>query len=185
MTHRHHGADRVQARARYHAATTDARARRAGTPGSDRIVVEHTSDKKLSINMGPVELPNLEQRLREIHQDRHDKTLYVAAAGRLRCGDIVTVIDAARAPASRVSASLPRVCVARLRLGRRASVYEGGCVGVVAAPTTTPCSGGNEIVQPERPPEAPFLVVDTPVHEKARVSRPGPMVGHTADVLSE
>jgi biopolymer transport protein ExbD len=62
----------------------------------DQIVVEYTSDRKLSINKGPVELPNLEQRLREIYQDRHDKTLYVAGAGSLRYGDIVTVIDAAK-----------------------------------------------------------------------------------------
>jgi biopolymer transport protein ExbD len=62
----------------------------------DQIVVEYTSDRKLSINKGPVELPDLEQRLREIYQDRHDKTLYVSAAASLRYGDVVTVIDAAK-----------------------------------------------------------------------------------------
>ena len=43
-----------------------------------------------------MELGDLEQRLREIYQDRHDKTLYVSGAGSLRYGDIVTVIDAAK-----------------------------------------------------------------------------------------
>lgn len=61
-----------------------------------QIVVEYTAEKKLSINKGPVELGNLEQRLREIYHDRHDKTLYVSGAGSLRYGDIVAVIDAAK-----------------------------------------------------------------------------------------
>jgi biopolymer transport protein ExbD len=62
----------------------------------DQIVVEYTAEKKLSINKGPVELTELEQRLREIFQDRRDKTLYVSGAGSLRYADIVRVIDAAR-----------------------------------------------------------------------------------------
>ena len=62
----------------------------------DQIVVEYTAEKKLSINKGPVELAALEQRLREIFQDRHDKTLYVSGAGSLRYADIVRVIDAAK-----------------------------------------------------------------------------------------
>jgi biopolymer transport protein ExbD len=63
---------------------------------SGQIMVEYTADKKLSINKGPVELSDLEQRLREIYRDRQDKTLYVSGAGSLRYGDIVTVIDAAK-----------------------------------------------------------------------------------------
>jgi biopolymer transport protein ExbD len=62
----------------------------------DQIVVEYTAAKKLSINKGPVELRDLEQRLREIYQDRRDKTLYVSGDGSLRYGDIVAVIDAAK-----------------------------------------------------------------------------------------
>jgi biopolymer transport protein ExbD len=63
---------------------------------SDQIVIEYTAEKKLAINKGPVELAQLEQRLREIFQDRHDKTLYVSGAAALRYGDVVAVIDAAR-----------------------------------------------------------------------------------------
>ena len=61
----------------------------------DQIVVEYTADKKLAINKGPVELGELEQRLREIYQDRSDKTRHVSGAGTLR-GDVVAVIDAAK-----------------------------------------------------------------------------------------
>ena len=71
-----------------------------GEPGAkaspEQIVIEYTAEKKLSINKGPVELAQVEQRLREIFQDRHDKTLYVSGAGALRYGDVVAVIDAAR-----------------------------------------------------------------------------------------
>jgi biopolymer transport protein ExbD len=64
------------------------------TPG--QIMLEYAADKKLSINNGPVALGDLQQRLREIYQDRYDKTLYVSGAGSLRYGDVVAVLDAAK-----------------------------------------------------------------------------------------
>ena len=60
------------------------------------IVLEYTSDKRLSINKQDVSLPELGGRLREIYDDRTDKTLFVMGDGRLRYGDIVGVIDAAK-----------------------------------------------------------------------------------------
>jgi biopolymer transport protein TolR len=60
------------------------------------IVLEYTSDKRLSINKQDVSLPDLEQRLRDLYEDRTDKTMFVMAAGSLRYGDIVQVIDAAK-----------------------------------------------------------------------------------------
>ena len=61
-----------------------------------QIVLEYTSDKRLSINNGDVTLVELETRLREVFDTRRDKTLFVMAAGSLRYGGIVTVIDAAK-----------------------------------------------------------------------------------------
>ena len=73
----------------------ETRATDSATP-SEQIVVEYTAERKLSINKGPVEIGDLERRLREIFEARHDKTLYVSGAGSLRYGDIVIVIDAAK-----------------------------------------------------------------------------------------
>ena len=70
--------------------TTDAPQR----PG--QIVLEYTSDKRLSINKQDVAHADLETRLREIFETRSDKTLFIMAAGSLRYGEIVTVIDAAK-----------------------------------------------------------------------------------------
>ena len=44
----------------------------------------------------PLTLDTLEPRLREIFAGRRDKTLYVMGDARLRYGDIVSVIDAAK-----------------------------------------------------------------------------------------
>jgi biopolymer transport protein ExbD len=60
------------------------------------IVLEYTSDKRLSINKQHVNLPELGERLRDLFDDRTDKTMFVMAAGSLRYGDIVEVIDAAK-----------------------------------------------------------------------------------------
>jgi biopolymer transport protein TolR len=60
------------------------------------IVLEYTSEKKLSINKQDVTLPDLGQRLRDLYESRTDKTMFVMADGSLRYGDIVQVIDAAK-----------------------------------------------------------------------------------------
>ena len=69
-------------------------------PSSSRppaqIVLEYTSDKRLSINKQAVAHADLESRLREVFDTRSDKTLFIMAAGSLRYGEIVTVIDAAK-----------------------------------------------------------------------------------------
>jgi biopolymer transport protein ExbD len=66
------------------------------TPPDGQIVVEYTADRRLSVNQAPLSLDDLPTRLREIYSDRRDKTLYVMGDARLRYGDIVAVIDAAK-----------------------------------------------------------------------------------------
>ena len=61
-----------------------------------QIVLEYGADKKISINKQDVALPELEDRLRTIFGERKDKTMFIAADGTLRYGDIVNVIDAAK-----------------------------------------------------------------------------------------
>ena len=65
-------------------------------PVPERIVLEYTADRQLSLNKSPVGLPDLETRLREAFASRRDKRLFVMADGSLRYGEIVTVIDAAK-----------------------------------------------------------------------------------------
>jgi biopolymer transport protein TolR len=62
----------------------------------DRIVVEYTADRQLSLNKSPVGLPDLEARLRDVFASRRDKRLFVMADGSLRYGEIVAIIDAAK-----------------------------------------------------------------------------------------
>jgi biopolymer transport protein ExbD len=61
-----------------------------------QIVLEYTSDKRLAINKQDVAASDLEARLREVFDTRTDKTLFLMAAGSLRYGEIVQVIDAAK-----------------------------------------------------------------------------------------
>jgi biopolymer transport protein ExbD len=65
-------------------------------PDLSQIVLEYTGDKKISINKQDVTLPQLEERLRTIFEERKDKTMFIAADGALRYGDIINVIDAAK-----------------------------------------------------------------------------------------
>ena len=62
-----------------------------------QIVVEYTAEKRLAINQEMVTLEGLEGRLRTILEGRQDKTVFITAAGTLRYGEIVTLIDLARA----------------------------------------------------------------------------------------
>jgi len=61
-----------------------------------QIYLEFTGDRRISINKQDVALQDLETRLRNIYEQRKEKTLFIAAAGNLRYGEIVTVIDAAK-----------------------------------------------------------------------------------------
>jgi biopolymer transport protein TolR len=66
------------------------------TPEISQIMLEYTADKKITINHSDVTLTELESRLRNIFEQRKEKTMFIAAAGTLRYKDIIEVIDAAR-----------------------------------------------------------------------------------------
>ena len=65
-------------------------------PDISQIMLEYAPDKQITINKQAVQLRELEGRLRTIFEERKDKTLFIAADGGLRYGDIVEVIDAAK-----------------------------------------------------------------------------------------
>ena len=65
-------------------------------PDISQVVLDYTADRRISINKTDVSLQELESRLRTIFEERKDKTMFIMAAGSLRYGDIVAVIDAAK-----------------------------------------------------------------------------------------
>jgi biopolymer transport protein ExbD len=66
------------------------------TPDVSQIVIDYSADKKISINHDDVAITQLETKLRNIFDQRKDKTMFIIAAGTLRYKDIVEVIDAAK-----------------------------------------------------------------------------------------
>ena len=66
------------------------------TPDVSQIVLNYTADKRMSINNQDLQLSELETRLRNIFEQRKDKTMFIMGAGTLRYKDIVDVIDAAK-----------------------------------------------------------------------------------------
>lgn len=61
-----------------------------------QIVLEYSNDRKISVNKQDVTIRDLGEMLRKIYEERKDKTMFIAADGGLRYGDIVEVIDAAK-----------------------------------------------------------------------------------------
>jgi biopolymer transport protein ExbD len=68
-----------------------------GPPPDGQVVIELSADRQLAVNRQPVALAELTPRLREIYRGRRDKTIFLIGAGSLRYGDVVAVIDAAKA----------------------------------------------------------------------------------------
>jgi len=66
------------------------------TPDISQIVLTFEADKKITVNKTDVTIQELETRLRNIFDQRKDKTMFLIAAGTLRYKDIVDVIDAAK-----------------------------------------------------------------------------------------
>jgi biopolymer transport protein ExbD len=65
-------------------------------PDVSQIVLEFTADRRLSVNKQDTTMAELESKLRNIFEQRKDKTMFIAGAPSLRYGEIVTVIDAAK-----------------------------------------------------------------------------------------
>ena len=61
-----------------------------------QIVLTYTADRKIEVNHEAITITELEKKLRDIFDQRKDKTMFVMGAGTLRYKDIVDVIDAAK-----------------------------------------------------------------------------------------
>ena len=66
------------------------------TPDVSQIVLNYSADRRMSINNNDLTMQELETRLRNIFEQRKDKTMFIMAAGTLRYKDIIDVIDAAK-----------------------------------------------------------------------------------------
>jgi len=62
----------------------------------NQIVLEYTADRRIAINKQDVSAPQLETRLRNIFEQRSDKTMFIVGDASLQYKDIVEVIDAAK-----------------------------------------------------------------------------------------
>lgn len=71
-------------------------ANQAQADPNTQIVVEYTNDRRLSVNKQDVSIQDLETRLRNIFEQRKEKTMFIVGDGNLRYGEIVAVIDAAK-----------------------------------------------------------------------------------------
>ena len=86
---------------------------------SSQIVLDMTADRRISINKQDVTMNDLESKLRSIFEERKEKTLFLSAAGSLRYGDIVALIDAAK------GAGVEKVGIVTEGMKRAAGVTSG------------------------------------------------------------
>ena len=61
-----------------------------------QIVLEYTADRRIAINKQDVLVSQLEARLRNIFEQRSQKTMFIVGDPSLKYKDIVDVIDAAK-----------------------------------------------------------------------------------------
>jgi biopolymer transport protein ExbD len=62
----------------------------------NQIVLEYTADRRIAVNKQDVSIVQLQTRLRNIFEQRSDKTMFIVGDGSLKYKDIVEVIDAAK-----------------------------------------------------------------------------------------
>ena len=66
------------------------------TPDVSQVVLVYTADKRISINHEDVTIGGLERKLRDIFDQRKDKTMFISGDETLHYRDIIEVIDAAK-----------------------------------------------------------------------------------------
>ena len=87
---------------------------------TSQIVLNYTADRQISVNNQPVTLPELEERLREIFEERREKTMFIMGASTLRYGEIIAIIDAAK------GAGVEKVGIVTEGMRRAAGAAAGG-----------------------------------------------------------
>jgi len=68
----------------------------AAQADTNQIVLEYTADRRIAINKQDTSILQLETRLRNIFEQRSDKTMFIVGDPSLKYKDIVEVIDAAK-----------------------------------------------------------------------------------------
>jgi len=65
-------------------------------PNDNQIVLEYDANGSIAVNHEPIQLAELEGKLRDIFETRKEKTMFIVGDPTLRYGQIVQVIDAAK-----------------------------------------------------------------------------------------
>jgi biopolymer transport protein TolR len=74
----------------------ETKSKAAAASDVNQIVLEYTADRRIAVNKQDVSIVQLETRLRNIFEQRSDKTMFIVGDGSLKYKDIVDVIDAAK-----------------------------------------------------------------------------------------
>ena len=89
-------------------------------PNNDQIVLEYAADKSIAVNHQPMQLSELESKLRDVFESRKDKTMFIVGDPSLRYGEIVAVIDAAK------GAGVEKVGIVTMGMRQEATGAKGG-----------------------------------------------------------
>ena len=74
---------------------------------STQVLVQLSASLELTINKRPIPLSELQAQLQEIFANRTDKTVFVIGAPTVRYGNVVPIIDAAKAVGLRIAIVTP------------------------------------------------------------------------------
>jgi biopolymer transport protein TolR len=100
---------------------TETRAsQQAQTADVNQIVLEYTADRRIAINKQDVAILQLQTRLRNIFEQRSEKTMFIVGDASLQYKDIIDVIDAAK------GAGVEKVGIVTEGMRRAAGVAIGG-----------------------------------------------------------